>query len=618
MTEQEILAAARKLKDERFAPRNQMLKERSDERFNKTKVEVPNAYKKQAHQHRTDLINDEGRQVATLVYAKPIPHISPPTPEDQPATTKIEMNLIAGFDELEAHSGPVNRQCTMAQVHANIGWIYFAPKKVPYKGQPTAPKDDADAVAMAEYAIKNDRFKMDAGWKAVFDYEYANSETIFYEGNIFDPHCVYVWKEVPASSLKKQYGLQKSRDGSFEKIGPGTPAGYGEGTSTSETMIQVVEYWDRKECKIVAEESRSSWMGMREVKGAFELTSWTHSFGRVPFFARPAYVTEQLDEDKKFSGPLDGIYTEMPEHKRLRTMGSVIAAQTAFSPLQVLTSDQGETIMDDNGLPLAFLELEPGKARQMAPGQRIETIPQSPEVRNFFAEMAASEQRMQRFSLPAVVKGESPGADTANAALSSLHQFNLNMLDPMVDHASLQWQAIFRFALESIRKMAETVPVFDRATDTYLSMGAEDIISINVQAKIVPDQGQRQLLIEKHASELYLGKVITLERMYEMWGLENPEEHVLALRASQLFEGLWPVIQQQIISDMGMLDALKQMMQAQAETGDARNAVPLIMQQARAANDPTGMGSGRPGQERAIGRGIPSVAVNTQEAQSAY
>lgn len=618
MTETEILAAARKLKDERFSARNTMLQDRADERFNRTEVKVPSAYQKQAHQHQTNLIEDEGRQVATLVYAKPIPHIPPGKPEDQPLTTKMEMNLVAGFDELEAHSGPVNRQCTMAQVHANLGWIYFAPKKVPYKGQPKAPDDGDDAVAMAEYAVKNDRFKMEAGWKAIFDYEYANTETVLYEGNIFDPHCVYVWKDVPASSLKKQYGVQKNSVGGFEKVGPGTSAGYAEGTATSETMITVVEYWDRKECKIVAEESRSTWFGRREVKGAYELTSWTHNFGRVPFFARPAYVTEQLDEDKKFSGPLDGIYTEMPEHKRLRTMGSVIAAQTAFSPLQVLTSDQGEQIVDDNGTALAFLELEPGKARQMAPGQRIETIPQSPEVKNFFAEMMASDARMQRFSLPAVVKGESPGADTANAALSSLHQFNLNMLDPMVDHASLQWQAIMRFALEQIRKMGETVFVFDKSTDTYLSLSSEDIISINVQAKIVPDQGQRQLLIEKHASELYLGKVITLERMYEMWGLENPEEHVLALRASQLFEGLWPVIQQQIISDMGMLDALNQMMMAQEQTGDARNAVPQIMEQARAANGATGMGSGREGQPRAEGRGIPSIAVNTQEAQSAY
>lgn len=617
-TEEQIVAEAHRLHDERFALRNTKLKDRAEERFNQTKVEVPSAYKKTTHQHSSNIIEDEGRQIATLVHADPVPHLTAPTPEVQPLTTLVENNLTAGFEELERHNGPVSRMCTSAQVHDNIGWIFFAPKKVAYKGQPKAVKDDASIEEQVAYEIENTQFKRDAGWKAVFDYEFANTATVMHDGNVHDPHCVYVWKEIPESTLRKTYGVYKNQNGSFSKpqdAHPGT--GYEANTAKTESTVTVIEYWDRNWCMIVAKETQEKWLGMRRVRGGFLLAEWEHNFGRVPYFARPAFVTEQLDEDKKFAGPLDGIYNEMPEHKRLRTMGSAISYQTAFAPLQVKTAEQGETIVDDNGNDVKFLDLEPGKARQMAPGQSIEVIPQSPEVRNFFAEMAASESRIQRYSLPPVAKGESPGADTANAAISNLHRFNLSMLDPMANSAALQWEAMMRFALQQIKKMGETVYVLDRKTDSYLSLSAEQIPSINVTVKATPDQGQQQLLIEKHASELFLAGVGTEQSMYEMMGKENPEEWVEASFVDKLRrQQIMPIVGQQVIAMYGMTDAINAMIAQNAQAGDGgAGAIPGLMEQAQQMQT-TGMGTGAPGQPRTPGSRMPVLDTNTQEAQS--
>ena len=115
-----ILKDADKLKQERFALRDAMLIERAAERFNETKIDVPTAYDKTAHRHKSKIIEDEGRQVATLVYAMPVPHVTPPVPEDQPATTQIEKFLIALHKEAEDTFGPIEWQSTLGQIHDNI------------------------------------------------------------------------------------------------------------------------------------------------------------------------------------------------------------------------------------------------------------------------------------------------------------------------------------------------------------------------------------------------------------------------------------------------------------------------------------------------------------------
>lgn len=607
-----ILTDARRLRDQRFARFFARLQERADQRFNAVPVDVPDAYQKTVIEHRSNIIEDEGRQIATLIHAMPTPHLPPPTPEDQPATTAVEMFLAAMHQELEACYGPVWRQCTLAQVHDNIGWVYFAPKRKPYADQP-APPDTSDLDELARFSERTTRYKQDAGIKAVWDYQFCPTATIMYEGPVYNPYCVYVWKEVRESELRALYGVWREKDGTLHRIEPGSPPGYPADTAKNESLVTIIEYWDAEWCVIIADEHRARFMRGADHRG-YLLAEWRHRFGRVPFFARPAYVTEQIDEDRKFSGQLDGIHTEIPTHKRLRTMMDAVAYQTAFAPLQIVTREAGEQIVDDEGNPMTVMELVPGKAFQLGPGQEIRAVPQSPEISVLAMEVQASEMRMQRYSLPPVVKGISPGADTANAAISNLRAFNLSNLKPMADEAARQAQAMYRFALERIREMEETIYVFDAATNSYLSLNAEAIPSINVQVRVTPDQGQMQFLMEKHYVDLWQAGAITESEMHAMRGKENPEEYVLANAAERLRKQLEPVIMQQVIADLGMLDAVNAMIQANGETGSARNAVPGLMQRVEELN--SGMGRGSPGQPRQPGVRMPALDVNTQQAQA--
>ena len=613
-----------------------MLKNRADERFNRTEVEVPAAYKKTTHQPTSNIIDDEGRQIATLVYAPPAYHAPPPLPSDQALTTKLEQFLAAAWQELEDRNGPVWWQCTLAQVHDNIGWIYFAPKRKPYADQPKAPADDASQEDMDDYAGRNDRYKRDAGVSGVFDYEYAVTGTMLPVGNVYDPDCVYVRKEVSASELKK-YGVTRNEHGELNKVELGQ-TGYPQGTSSAEQMVTVVEYWDKHYCFIVAEDARMarSSTGRFVGKAAFTLAEWQHDFGRVPYFARPAFVTEQLDEDKKFAGPLDALYTAIAAYKRLIAMADAASYQTTFSPLQVITREKGEMSLDDEGMALTFLELEPGKARQMGPGQEVKIIPQSPEIANLWQQLAVMRQEIERYTLSPIAKGVAPGADTANAMVSNLRTFQLSTLKPMAEQEARQGRAMARFALEQIRKMEETVYVLPSQAqrdayrkdpelrqaalgdESYLALNAEDVITVNIDVKAVPDQGQMKLLLEKHAIEWWIARAWSRAEMYDKMGYENPEQKAQEVEIEDYAQTLKPVVWQQVTAQLGLLDAINRMVQANAGGGSARDAIPGIMADARGAQDgqpPSGMGSGRPGQPRANGRGI-DPNVNTQEAQA--
>ena len=76
-----------------------------------------------------------------------------------------------------------------------------------------------------------------------------------------------------------------------------------------------------------------------------------------------------------------------------------------------------------------FLEFVPGEARQLAPGQDVAPVGQSPEVQNLFLEFAESRRRLEAFMLSPVSKGVSPGADTS---LPRVERFRPRLIHPRV------------------------------------------------------------------------------------------------------------------------------------------------------------------------------------------
>ena len=413
------------------------------------------------------------------------------------------------------------------------------------------------------------------------------------------------------------YGITKRDDGSYtrpENVTT-TPSGVEPWQSGTARKLEITEYWDRRYCVIVVENPLPGWISsIRGNRQHFVLDSWEHNWGRVPYFARPAFETESMAEETKFEGPLDALYAEAPYHNWLRTIMSNIAYMTGFAPRKVITKETGEQILDASGTAVEFIDFEPGRARQFAPGQDEGPVTLSPEVRNVHAEVLASEGRISRYSLDPISRGVAPGADTPNSAISQLRRLQRSALDPLVKNAARQARELYKFWLQRFLELGETISVYSPVEERTLVLSPAQIVSVNVHVKNEADKGMDNLLEEKQAFEMYMapGSPITEYELHERRGKENPDQYVRASQRDRMRRMMEPIIAQQILTGMGQGQMLAQLIAANEQTGSARNAVEPLMQQAEGSQAPTGMGSGSAMMPRTEGVRSPALPGTTQ------
>ena len=109
---------------------------------------------------------------------------------------------------------------------------------------------------------------------------------------------------------------------------------------------------------------------------------------------------------------------------------------------------------------------------------------------------------------------------------------------------------------------------------------------------------------------MWQGGLITEIEAHERRGKENPEEYVMANLVEDLWAAQKNTLITQILANLGNEEAIAQLIAANQQTGDARNAVPEIMRSLRGAEG--GMGKGSPGMPREQGVRSPAIAQTTQ------
>lgn len=628
---QQILRDAHRLRDERFKQRDRDIEQRRRERFGQTEIDIPTAYRKSAMVYHTPAIREEGRNVFALVHAFPQAHLTPPSPEEQSQTTAVEKFLAACHQELESCYGHVWSQAGLAQLHDRIGWVKSSLRRDFYANAPTAPKQDAEDYAdqLIAYEGENESYKKEAGADALFDYSHPPTNTVYPRGSVWNPLAVYEVKEIEEDELLLQFpDLTRDSQGRLTSGPPtvsGIPGQPPQKTRNNKTgqSYTFVEYWDRQWCVQVVS-SAVNWKKNPPVV----LDTWEHGFGRVPYFAIPAFETEVPDEDKKFESPLDSLYAEAGRHNTLITMDMNVAHLVSYPSWQLINKEGQDQILDDTGKPKTHIDFEPGRFFQNAPGQVVEPLPMA-KGNDLARQVVQSFELVKQYSLSPVSKGISPGADTANSAVATLQRLQRSNLDPLVENQSWAARELYRFWLTRIKQdVKQTVYATDPKLGETQSLAPEQVVSTNIQAKVLPDTGSDALIEEKQAAEMTQLHLITPLEFHERRGKENPEEYVRAQVMWDVFEQLKPSLAQQVLANLGNSDAIARMVAANQQSGSARDAVSSIMGDIRGQAQPqtgpsgpqpggappptNGIGSGSPGMPRQQGVLSPAVQQTTQ------
>lgn len=539
--------------------------------------------------YKSPVIREEGRQLLALIKAKPAFHAPAPTPEQQDMTTAMEKFAAATFQELECYAGSIGDQCASAQIHEKIGWIYLGMRR-DYYGSPPAETGDIlyDARAYDDY-------KKEAGISAVFEERFVPSSSMYWAGDHWNPNRVYEIKTVDEFDLIAEYNIKVSKNGEWSMPDVTTlPSGENEEfaweSNRSARSLRFIEYWDREWCFLICINPQAGWFKKDQT---VVLDSWQHGWGRVPYFCRPAFESDQTAEEKKFESPLDGLYTEIKTYNRVRTIWSSVSYNTGFAPLKIITKEGNDLIMDDNGRVQQKLEFNPGEPVQLMPGQDLLPVILSPEANILQDEIQASEARILQFSLSSIARGVSPGSDTANSALTTLRRQQKSSLQTLNENQARQYREMTKFIFQRIMDdIGETVYVFDQPTSDRIPLGPQDIVTLNMQVKCDADVGQDLLIEEKQALESYLNGAITEQEYHERRGKSNPEEYVRATALDRLRRSFEPELFDGIKALFGQSSALARLVAANRQSGQAEDAIPDILNTISGLQNPSGNGMG--------------------------
>ena len=649
----EVEKLARRLHAERFQKRDLLYAHKMRLRMRQEDPFVPEAYDKTATRYKSPQLNADGNRMVRMLTVDTVPTVTPPPQDWQPpadtdadletpleeekerdpqqVSAKMAKWLSNVKKELECYCDHAQVKSIQGQVFKGVGWIKTMPKRAYFKSYPKAESEDPDE--LLRYADATERYKQSVSVADAFEYRNVPSETVYFTGHPGDPSVLMEIKLVDELSLMLDYNLTKDKNGNYVDVTT-LPVGQNEYRPTyAGARVHVIEYWDREWSLAVVASKKyidsfsegntgvQSGTGINQMQAnhsnakSFKLDAWHHNFGRVPYFCAPFYETDSLLEEERFLSPLEELYAETPYNNQLRTMASNVAYLTGYPSHVLETTEAGDLIIDDKGQRKTHIDLQPAKILQLAPGQKLAATP-LPVGEAFVAEVQASDQRMERYSISALSKGSSPGADTANSALSQLRRQLADDLDLGAKGIAIQNRQMMQFWVQSVRDyFQETIYARDPEAGDLVALDPDDCVTMAIDVEVKPDMGSDQMIVEKHYLEMaQLGKIDELE-FHTRRGVDNPEEYVMRTANDRMRLSMEPYFQQQLMANLGMLGAIQRLAQANQASGKAADAIPGIMADYTAmqqGKQPTGMGVGSPNAPRAMGVRSPAAQETTQ------
>ncbi len=266
----------------------------------------------------------------------------------------------------------------------------------------------------------------------------------------------------------------------------------GRSTGSTGLVVNTFEFWTATHGYFgFMSKQQDSTTGHHKIVLSKEIKSWTHPYGRVPYYEANGLINTDHDLAFRWAGAFDAMISETPLLNHLESM-HFNAIQRGFFPLYYPVKDQGfrgepAPMEAEQMVGVTHSDME---RVELPPGWKWEVMPSGFEPDLTF-QLQSARERVGESAIAAVLTGSSPGAGDSGAKISLLINAAARSISPFVRHhvAPLQEMATMMLDTAKRMKLDLSVTIDEREPDgstraKRLTLKATDIVSTAVRLSL--------------------------------------------------------------------------------------------------------------------------------------
>ena len=291
--------------------------------------------------------------------------------------------------------------------------------------------------------------------------------------------------EIAARSVAR---LSEKEKLTLDNLGDGFVLSGPDSDGNSSETVNCIEYWTATDgyfCFMAAESSEGGDRALEEAR------SWSHPYGRVPYYHANGLMTNDKDIALRYSGAFTKLLSEISLLNHLETM-HFNAIHRGYFPMYYPIKDvqAGNSAAPMEAEQLVAVTQADMERTELPPGWKWEVMPSGFEP-DLTYQLQAARERVRDSAIASVLAGRSAGAGDSGAKISLLINAATRNIDPFRLHHQGAYKQMAETMLRCSKKLKldlnvsidTTTPEGTRLVKA-LSLKSSDIVSTAVEMQL--------------------------------------------------------------------------------------------------------------------------------------
>lgn len=291
--------------------------------------------------------------------------------------------------------------------------------------------------------------------------------------------------EITARSVSRLDESERATLGSLEKGFTYLSEPGSDGNSSE--VVNCIEYWTDTHGYFCFMEAEAKSNSDRKVE---ESRSWSHPYGRPPYYHANGLMTNDKDIGLRYSGAFTKLLSEVPLLNHLETM-HFNAVHRGYFPMYYPVKDAAQSMSAPmEAEQLVAVTQADMERTELPPGWKWEVMPSGFEP-DLMGQLQGARERVKDSAIAAVLAGRAGGSGDSGAKISLLINAATRNIDPFRRHHEGAYKAMAQTLLTCSKKLKLDLHVsIETQTEEgsrlvkALTVRATDIVSTSVEMQL--------------------------------------------------------------------------------------------------------------------------------------